>query len=480
MLKYFFSLLLSLVFTSVIIAQNQKIDSLKKSIVTSKADTTIVNCYNSIGKEFEFINQDSSIHYLLKANALSLKINYQKGLGISYTYLGYLAEDVSAYDSAITCYTKACNIFVKIGDNSRAAEQNKLIGEAFKYKGNLKEALTYFQKALSIYEQIKSEEGIAGVNYSMGTMYKDMGRIDRAMACYQKSLEIYKGLNRTIDIANLTTAVGIIHDLNKNFAEAKKCYTEAEKLYLSKNYDNGLSNLYTWMAITAYNEKDLRKALEYFMKSHDIYKRLNNTGGLMYAYDNIGSVYTELGDYPKAIEWQTKSLNMALEVKGLDNIKYAYELLANTYAKKGDYKLAYENYLLFTKYKDSLLNESTSKQLAEMDKKFESAQKDKAIILKDAEILKQATIAEKQATQRNYLLLGIALLLLFSVYIYRGYKQKQKANEIIALQKEEVEMQKTLVEEKQKEILDSIHYAKRIQESLLPTEKYIERVLKKK
>jgi tetratricopeptide (TPR) repeat protein len=200
----------------------------------------------------------------------------------------------------------------------------------------------------------------------------------------------------------------------------------------------------------------------------------------MYAYDNIGSVYTELGDYPKAIEWQTKSLNMALEVKGLDNIKYAYELLANTYAKKGDYKLAYENYLLFTKYKDSLLNESTSKQLAEMDKKFESAQKDKAIILKDAEILKQSTIAEKQATQRNYLLLGIALLLLFSVYIYRGYKQKQKANEIIALQKEEVEMQKTLVEEKQKEILDSIHYAKRIQESLLPTEKYIERVLKKK
>jgi hypothetical protein len=78
MLKYFFSFLLLLGSTSVITAQNQKIDSLKRSIITSKADTTIVNCYNSIGKEYEFINQDSSIHYLLKANALSLKINYQK------------------------------------------------------------------------------------------------------------------------------------------------------------------------------------------------------------------------------------------------------------------------------------------------------------------------------------------------------------------------------------------------------------------
>ena len=40
-------------------------------------------------------------------------------------------------------------------------------------------------------------------------------------------------------------------------------------------------------------------------------------------------------------------------------------------------------------------------------------------------------------------------------------------------QKQIILRQKELVEEKQKEILDSIHYARRIQKSLLPTEKYI-------
>jgi hypothetical protein len=40
-------------------------------------------------------------------------------------------------------------------------------------------------------------------------------------------------------------------------------------------------------------------------------------------------------------------------------------------------------------------------------------------------------------------------------------------------------MQKQLVEEKQKEILSSIEYAQRIQRSLLPTEKFIERIIKK-
>ena len=56
-------------------------------------------------------------------------------------------------------------------------------------------------------------------------------------------------------------------------------------------------------------------------------------------------------------------------------------------------------------------------------------------------------------------------------FILRGYKQKQKANEIIAAQKH-------LVDEKQKEILDSIHYAKRIQTALMPSEKYIDKCLK--
>jgi len=48
-------------------------------------------------------------------------------------------------------------------------------------------------------------------------------------------------------------------------------------------------------------------------------------------------------------------------------------------------------------------------------------------------------------------------------------KVKERTAEVVA--------QKELVEEKQKEILDSIRYAKRIQQSLLPTESYIDRIL---
>jgi hypothetical protein len=65
---------------------------------------------------------------------------------------------------------------------------------------------------------------------------------------------------------------------------------------------------------------------------------------------------------------------------------------------------------------------------------------------------------------------GLLLVLTFAIFLYRGYLQKRKINIEITKQKE-------IIEAKQKEIIDSIRYAKRIQLSLLPTERYIEKSL---
>ncbi len=53
----------------------------------------------------------------------------------------------------------------------------------------------------------------------------------------------------------------------------------------------------------------------------------------------------------------------------------------------------------------------------------------------------------------------------------------ERSVNFMTMQSRQIKKQKDLVEEKQKEILDSIHYAKRIQKSLLPTEKYIDKNL---
>ncbi len=70
-----------------------------------------------------------------------------------------------------------------------------------------------------------------------------------------------------------------------------------------------------------------------------------------------------------------------------------------------------------------------------------------------------------------YLTSFLVLIIAIALFIaYRGNKNKQRANLLLSKQKQEIEIQRELVEEKQKEILDSINYAKRIQYSLLASD----------
>src|SRR5205814_1758182 len=88
---------------------------------------------------------------------------------------------------------------------------------------------------------------------------------------------------------------------------------------------------------------------------------------------------------------------------------------------------------------------------------------------------KEAVAAAESKKQKIIIWSACGILLLvisFAVFAYRSFLQKQKANVEITKQKE-------IIEEKQKEILDSIRYAKKIQTALITSENYIEKNLNK-
>lgn len=135
---------------------------------------------------------------------------------------------------------------------------------------------------------------------------------------------------------------------------------------------------------------------------------------------------------------------------------------------------------------NSSINQSFASQLSEVTMKYEIAKSDKVIaelektkLLNDIKIqTKNAEISSREQTITYFILALIAFVIL-TVFIIRSNVLRKEANlllseknEIISLQKKEVENQKHLVEEKQKEILESITYAKRLQEAILPPADY--------
>ena len=68
---------------------------------------------------------------------------------------------------------------------------------------------------------------------------------------------------------------------------------------------------------------------------------------------------------------------------------------------------------------------------------------------------------------------GLAVVIVFALFILNRFRVTRKQKDIIEKQKSVVESKNLIIEQKQKEILDSIHYAKRIQTAHLPNEKFI-------
>jgi hypothetical protein len=99
--------------------------------------------------------------------------------------------------------------------------------------------------------------------------------------------------------------------------------------------------------------------------------------------------------------------------------------------------------------------------------------------VKNAHLTAQQAQLKQERTQRFALYGGLVIVVTFFGFVYNRFKVAQKQKTIIEQQKIAVDVAFSSLEIKNKEILDSIHYAKRIQTALLPGEKYIERSLDK-
>ena len=144
--------------------------------------------------------------------------------------------------------------------------------------------------------------------------------------------------------------------------------------------------------------------------------------------------------------------------------------MSNLYEKQRDFEKAMKYFKLSELINDSVKNQKIVKEIYEMQKKHESEKNEKEMqMLRQQDIIKNLDLKKNRITI-YFTIIAFILALLLSIVLYNRFRIKRRSNELLTSQKK-------VIEDKNKNILDSIRYAKRIQTSLLPTEKYIERNL---
>lgn len=244
-------------------------------------------------------------------------------------------------------------------------------------------------------------------------------------------------------------------------------YHEALKLFYQTGEKGGISAVLVSIAEVHRQRKNYDSAMYNLTESLRLREEIGDAHGIANSLRSIGGLYFEKNDFKKAEEYGLRSLAMAKQINYPTNIYDAAALLYNTYKKLGKSTQALAMHELYIELRDSVMNESTRKQSLQKQFEYEYGKKTLADSLKIAEEKKIIDLKFKQEQTTRYALYGgLALILIFSGFLFRRFKVEQR-------QKQTIAQQKHLVDEKQKEILDSIKYAKRIQQSLMPTEKYI-------
>lgn len=254
--------------------------------------------------------------------------------------------------------------------------------------------------------------------------------------------------------------IGAAYNNKSDHSKALKYYQRALKLFEEIRYKEGIAACNINIGNIYGSQLNHSKAIEYNINALKIFEEIGDKRGIGNCYINIGEGYSNLSKYNLAIQYGDSSLKINKEIADINQQRVSYELLADAYAKTAHYKEAYNNYVQFKQLTDSIFNADKSKQLGDLKTRFEVEKKEAELKAKaDAQ---QAIDAEKSKKQRIIIYSVAALLLLalvFGVFMFNRFRITQK--------------QKHIIVEKQREILDSIHYAKRIQDALLKEQEHI-------
>ncbi len=418
----------------------------------------IFTCLSSV-----FFSQKSSIDSLIlitqKATNDSIKVESYKKVFNAYINKGELDKADSILEVLINIPTKKYN------------EKKKLIsaynkGYISELRGEYTKALNYYFEALKISEKEKDYQFVSSINNSTGIIYYSQNEFDKALGYYFKAIDVLKKNNITKGLGNNYNNVGNVYFVKKEYTQALIYYTRSYDIRKSTDDEIGVANSLNNIGNVYLQLNENDKALTRFEDALKIQKKYDDKFGVAYSVLNIGLVHQKKKNYILAEKNVLEGLSLSKEIKFPDALRDSYNALSDLYEEKGESEKALKYYKLFILFRDSLNNEQ---QLKEINKKEMENELFKKEVLLKAENEKQK-LEYKEKQKRNKILIYstlfiLLLIIIFSISIYNRFKLSQK--------------QKKVIEEKQKEILDNIRYAKRIQQAMLPTDKFIHAKTKK-
>jgi len=408
----------------------------ENAIGASKAAASLANIY------FFFDRYKTSLSFAESA----LDLAYQTNNKELQSNLLSLMCDIYTYMEQYNLAIQHCVQALKIKEELKMLKGKEVtmnsIGLIYQELGSYKKAEEYLFKALKLAEKNAQPYNIATTYSNIGNYFLVLGETEKALQNFQNAMQIDSVSQDKIGLAYSFFDIGKIYVINKQFDEALSYLNKAQVLATSQNMPELLARIGIEKGEVFTSRSEYQKSVSVIKNSISIAQKINSTPILKDCYQDLSKIYDEMGDKNNAL------------------------IYMKLYMLESERKYKAENI----------------KSIAEIEAIYKIDQKEQEIDL----LKKDNAIKELRAEQRTFFIaalgIGLVLLIILIIILYSRNKIKNRTNQAlreqnsaIQEQKEEIESQKEELAEtshklsiQNRQITDSINYAKQIQDSLLP------------
>jgi signal transduction histidine kinase len=323
---------------------------------------------------------------------------YRKGMANSLLNLGLFSAQVSNYDSALSYYFEALELFGEIDDVTGRASVINAIGQAYSHLGNYPEALEHYLKALSIFQDIGNRELEAGLLKNIGYLNLYLNKYEEALKYLNDSLSISEEIGAVREQADALDKSCKVYFSIGDYDNALTCGHKSVEHYREMGDRQGEAEVLNSLGDVYFFQGDYDKALTHFEKSLQICEEIGLKYEAVRAQQRIGSVNNKKGRVDEAIEQLEEALKTAERIGAKQEMYECHRTLAEIYKQSGDFIKALTHYEGFHNAKEEMFNTKTDARLKRLElvHQVETARKDAEIYRLENISLQQEVVEHEQ------------------------------------------------------------------------------------
>ena len=444
------------------------VDSLKKVVRASMKDSSLVENYLNLAETLFEVDLEESGVFASKAHHISKEINYVRGKAESLYLLGLIEERTGKLHLGLNHLKQSITFFEKLNLKDEAARSYSQMGSIYLTLGDMVKAINYQQKAIKYYTETGNDKGVGKCFAELGQTHYAQRNYNTALRYYRKAKVIYQRDSVQQPLAELYNRISLVfralNSLDKSLEYDYLALMTQEKLrdkrgIASSNYNIGKTSIL---------QGEIKRARGYIDYAEKLYGELGDFIGLARCQLLSAQIDLKEQNYVSAERNIQNTIQTALKVGAVRELSECYLMLAQIDNILKNHESAYEHLTRHLELRDSLFSKEKSRQFSEMEVKYQTQTKDE-----------QLSLAQQQKQESNtkfiiYVSLSVGIFALLAFVIYTLNRKNEEVKKVTR----NVEKSSEIIKLRNKEIIDSISYAKKIQEAILTPKSYLDKVFK--